>query len=474
MVENIFVIKMSTLFQVDKLGLDPNINQLHAVSNILLKYRQRTLENTSEHSNIPASKASNTSTDKILSVETLTPAPNPGSDDLTPLSWLQSLDMGGVVPHLAAPPTPPASPISNQNSSSEGSYHEPPPPPPPEKIDYSVDGSVKPPYSYATLIGMAMKENDNKMTLSAIYKWIKEHFIFYKTADQSWQNSIRHNLSLNKCFIKVARSKDEPGKGGFWKLDPEYADSLVDGVFKKRRPSKSTAPPATKSKRKKIFPYSHQTQVETQKQKDMEELMRQKEQDEAVRSLLQPVQASYMPPPTDKPPSISAMYIHQDMSDQVNPTSSLLVDEGGNPLKEDFVWSSILGDEGGPDECWQLSSQEVVTDLTQSGDPSTYQVTINEDYDDILCEEYARTLEINENDNILMNMEGSPQELIELHDLEGNLSTLTTLEPVAPVVVQQVNPQSCWTQSHRWEETKSLSYLEANLDFDKLIDLDVI
>ena len=51
------------------------------------------------------------------------------------------------------------------------------------------------------------------------------------------QNSIRHNLSLNKCFIKIARSKDEPGKGGFWKLDPVYANSLVDGVFKKRRPT---------------------------------------------------------------------------------------------------------------------------------------------------------------------------------------------------------------------------------------------
>lgn len=162
---------------------------------------RRTLENTNEHSN-PVSKASSLSTDKGLSLETLTPAPNPGSDDLTPLSWLQSLDMGGVVPHLAAPPTPPASPISNQNSSSDGSFPEPPPPPPPEKIDYSVDGSVKPPYSYATLIGMAMKENNNKMTLSAIYKWIKEHFVFYKTADQSWQ--VRETSSF---YLKSGKGK---------------------------------------------------------------------------------------------------------------------------------------------------------------------------------------------------------------------------------------------------------------------------
>lgn len=54
-------------------------------------------------------------------------------------------------------------------------------------VDYKSDGSVKPPYSYATLICMAMKANKNKMTLSSIYKWIRENFLYYRNADPSWQ-----------------------------------------------------------------------------------------------------------------------------------------------------------------------------------------------------------------------------------------------------------------------------------------------
>jgi forkhead box protein J1 len=40
-------------------------------------------------------------------------------------------------------------------------------------------GDIKPPYSYASLICMAMKTNQHKMTLSSIYKWIKENFLYY-------------------------------------------------------------------------------------------------------------------------------------------------------------------------------------------------------------------------------------------------------------------------------------------------------
>ncbi|NXT74609.1 FOXJ1 protein, partial [Zapornia atra] len=105
-----------------------------------------------------------------------------------------------------------------------------------EEIDYKTNPHVKPPYSYATLICMAMEaSNKPKITLSAIYKWITDNFCYFRHADPTWQNSIRHNLSLNKCFIKVPREKGEPGKGGFWKLDPQYADRLKNGTFKKRR-----------------------------------------------------------------------------------------------------------------------------------------------------------------------------------------------------------------------------------------------
>ncbi|XP_064634132.1 forkhead box protein J1-B-like [Lineus longissimus] len=192
------------------------------------------------------------------------PAPSAGApnldDSLTSLNWLQNLNIMKITT-----PTPPPSPQPMLLESAKGDmkvnpnsvlnmtnihppridFHKghladiaPTTASTLDKIDYKTNPYIKPPYSYATLICMAMKETKkSKITLSAIYNWITENFMYYRMADPSWQNSIRHNLSLNKCFQKVPRRKDEPGKGGFWRINPEYSDMFVNGIFKKRRTS---------------------------------------------------------------------------------------------------------------------------------------------------------------------------------------------------------------------------------------------
>lgn len=95
---------------------------------------------------------------------------------------------------------------------------------------------AKPPYSYISLITMAIQNNPTRMlTLSEIYQFIMDLFPFYRQNQQRWQNSIRHSLSFNDCFVKVPRTPDKPGKGSFWTLHPDSGNMFENGCFLRRQ-----------------------------------------------------------------------------------------------------------------------------------------------------------------------------------------------------------------------------------------------
>ncbi|CAK8694558.1 unnamed protein product [Clavelina lepadiformis] len=94
----------------------------------------------------------------------------------------------------------------------------------------------KPPFSYIALTTMAIQSAPNKMmSLSEIYQYIMNRFPFYRNNTQRWQNSLRHNLSFNDCFVKVPRRGDQPGKGSLWTLHPTCGEMFENGSYLRRR-----------------------------------------------------------------------------------------------------------------------------------------------------------------------------------------------------------------------------------------------
>jgi hypothetical protein len=93
----------------------------------------------------------------------------------------------------------------------------------------------KPPYSYIALIVMAIQHSPTKrLTLSEIYSFLQQRFPFFRGSYQGWKNSVRHNLSLNECFIKLPKGLGRPGKGHYWTIDPASEFMFEEGSFRRR------------------------------------------------------------------------------------------------------------------------------------------------------------------------------------------------------------------------------------------------
>ena len=92
----------------------------------------------------------------------------------------------------------------------------------------------KPQHSYIGLIAMAILSSpDAKLVLSDIYQYILDNYPYFRTRGPGWRNSIRHNLSLNDCFIKAGRSAN--GKGHYWAIHPANVEDFKKGDFRRRK-----------------------------------------------------------------------------------------------------------------------------------------------------------------------------------------------------------------------------------------------
>lgn len=92
----------------------------------------------------------------------------------------------------------------------------------------------KPQHSYIGLIAIAILSSpESKLVLSDIYQYILDNYPYFRSRGPGWRNSIRHNLSLNDCFIKSGRSAN--GKGHYWAIHPANQEDFKKGDFRRRK-----------------------------------------------------------------------------------------------------------------------------------------------------------------------------------------------------------------------------------------------
>ncbi|XP_064810748.1 forkhead box protein N2-like [Oncorhynchus masou masou] len=138
-------------------------------------------------------------------------------DDLTCLNWLHQ--RGNLLPLQPLPKTTPLPQLGPQEPIP--TPHLPPSP-------------SKPPYSFSSLIFMAIEDSpDKRLPVKGIYEWIVNSFPYYRAAPGGWRNSVRHNLSLSKSFRRIHRDKSQfVGKGSLWCVCPEYRHALLEVLRK--------------------------------------------------------------------------------------------------------------------------------------------------------------------------------------------------------------------------------------------------
>uniref|UniRef100_A0A3Q1FFH5 Fork-head domain-containing protein n=1 Tax=Acanthochromis polyacanthus TaxID=80966 RepID=A0A3Q1FFH5_9TELE len=92
----------------------------------------------------------------------------------------------------------------------------------------------KPSLPYIALIAkVILSSPSQKLNLSSIYRAMEEQFPYLRSRGPGWRNSVRHNLSVNECFVKVSRCED--GRGHYWGVHQAHLRDFQRGNFRQYR-----------------------------------------------------------------------------------------------------------------------------------------------------------------------------------------------------------------------------------------------
>ncbi|CAC5419388.1 Forkhead box protein L1 [Mytilus coruscus] len=122
------------------------------------------------------------------------------------------------------------------------------------------DTNKKPSHSYIAMISMAiLSKPKKKMLLNDIYQYIMDNFPFYNNKEKAWRNSIRHNLSLNECFVKNGRSNN--GKGNYWSIHLTCLEDFAKGDFRRRKARRRARKNSVKTVNDSAYGNHHQQKL---------------------------------------------------------------------------------------------------------------------------------------------------------------------------------------------------------------------
>ncbi|KAL0576701.1 hypothetical protein V5O48_005268 [Marasmius crinis-equi] len=114
----------------------------------------------------------------------------------------------------------------------------------PDTLACLPDTEGRPQHTLPVILRCAILGSPRKrLTIREIYAAMEGKYAYYRTAGQTWKQSVRHHLSLNRLFERQPRPVTDPGFGSYWTVNLA-APPGTKRPRKRGRPNKNKdAPP---------------------------------------------------------------------------------------------------------------------------------------------------------------------------------------------------------------------------------------